>query len=81
MPRFDLNVHSRAIEIIRPGSRHRFHKTSCKVIKLSQLYKIDVKNTFPIDWHCNDKQRIRQPRVTKQALNATPSIYLPANSI
>ena len=44
MPRFDLSVHSGAIEINRPGSRHLFHKTSFKDIKLSQL-----KNSWKIE--------------------------------
>ena len=62
MPRFDLNVHSMAIEII---SRHpQTSKTSCKDIKLSQVYNNNVKNTFRFTGTVNDRQRTLQPHVT-----------------
>ena len=32
------------------------HKTSCKDIKLSRVYNINVKNTLPTYWHC-ERQR------------------------
>ena len=60
MPRLDLNVHSRAIEINRSGSRHWFHKTSCNVNKLSRLYNNNVENKFSIDQHCETQTENRK---------------------
>ena len=86
MPRLDLNVHSRAIEINRSGSRHWFHKTSCNVNKLSRLYNNNVENKFSIDQHCerqteNRKTSCYNTNLGQIYLYATPSISFSAIKI
>ena len=85
MSRFDLNVNSIAIEIICAESRHRIHKTSCKDIKLSQLYNYNVKTRFQLTCTVNDRQRTGQRRVTTRIYGRTmcmlPRLYLIRPSI
>ena len=83
MPRLDLNVNSRAIEINRSGSRHWFHKTSCNVNKLSRLYNNNVEKKFSIDQYCetqteNMKTSCYNTNLGQMYLYATLLIYFSA---
>ena len=86
MPHLDLNIYSRAIEMIRAERRHQLRKTSCNDIKLSRLYNTNVDNTLPIHWYCERQTESRTTSFYNTNLGqsysyAIPSIYLPASSI